>query len=227
MSFAREPCVSRSKRFRPFVAVCATIALSATSASAQMPTVPLLQNGFGSTGMTLAVNYGSATGSTAYALAVGWGPASARFQISGALGGVRPDTGSTWTGYGLRASIPLYASKTDRFGVAVFGGVGGARRDTTSIVRVPFGVAAGYRFPLGETRSVAAYAAPFFVMSRLSERGARAQGDNTMRGSVAADLVLTRNIGLTAGYEFGSKGDGASFASASGIFGAAVSYAFR
>jgi len=227
MGFARWPTVSRSKRFPAFVAVCATLALSAASAAAQMPTVPIVQNGFGSTGMTLAVNYGSASGSTAYAIAAGWGPASARFQISGALGGVRPDTGSTWTGYGIRAAVPLYASKSDRFGVAAFGGVGGARHDTTSIVRVPFGIGAGYRFALGATRSVAAYAAPFFVVSRLSEKGARAQGDNTMRGSIAADLVLTRNIGITTGYEFGSKGDGASFASASGIFGAAVSYAFR
>ncbi|HUQ82364.1 MAG TPA: hypothetical protein VM076_14525 [Gemmatimonadaceae bacterium] len=217
----------QSEPLRALVAICATLAVSAASAAAQMPTVPVVQNGFGSTGMTLAVNYGSTTGSTAYALAVGWGPASARFQISAALGGVRPDTGANWTGYGLRAAVPLFTSKSDRIGVAAFGGVGGARRDTTSIVRVPVGIGAGYRFPLGETRSVAAYAAPFFVWSRLSEQGARAQGDNAMRGSVGADLVLTRNIGLTAGYEFGGKGDGAALASAGGIFGAAVSYAFR
>src|SRR5215213_4116619 len=111
MGFALPACVSQSEPFRTVVAACAALAVSAVSAAAQMPTVPIVQNGFGSTGMTLALNYGSATGSTAYALAVGWGPASARFQISGALGGIRPDTGSTWTGYGLRASIPLYASK--------------------------------------------------------------------------------------------------------------------
>lgn len=209
------------------VAACAALALSAATAAAQMPTLPVLQNGFSSTGMTLAVNYGSATGSSAYALAVGWGPANGRFQISGALGGVRPDSGSTWTGYGIRAAIPLYTNATNRFGVAVFGGVGGARRDTTSISRVPVGIGAGYRFPLGATRSVAAYASPFFVWSRLSERGSRAQGDNAMRGSVAADLVLTRNIGLTAGYEFGSKSEKSSLAGESGVFGAALSYAFR
>jgi hypothetical protein len=205
---------------------CATL-LSAAEGRAQLPTVPVLQNGFFANGMTLAVNYGSATGSSAYALAVGWGPASARFQISAAVGGVRPDTGSTWTGYGIRAAVPLFTSRSDRLGVTVFGGVGGARRDTTSIVRIPVGIGAGYRFPLGATRSVSAYAAPFFVWSRLSEQGARAQADNTMRGSVAADLVLTRNIGLTAGYEFGAKGGGNLLSSASGVFGAAVSYAFR
>ena len=177
--------------------------------------------------MTLAVNYGSGTGSSAYALAAGWGPASSRFMVSGALGGVRPDSGSTWTGYGVRAAIPLYSAAEGRLGVVLFGGVGGARRDTTSIVRIPVGVGAGYRFAIGETRSVAAYGSPFFVWSRLSERGARAEADNTMRGSVGADLVLTRNVGLTAGYEFGSKSSGGALGARSGLFGAAVSYAFR
>jgi hypothetical protein len=192
-----------------------------------MPLLPVLQNGFAASGMTLAVNYGSGGGSNAYALAAGWGPASARFQISGALGGVRPDTGGTWTGYGLRAAVPLYSGMAERFGVAVFAGVGGARRDTTSLVRVPVGVGAGYRFGLGATRSVAAYASPFFVWSRLSERGSRAQGDNAMRGSVALDLVLTRNVGITAGYEFGGKSSEGPFGGSSGLFGAAASYAFR
>ena len=201
--------------------------MCATSGVAQMPTVPVLQNGFASSGMTLAVNYGSAKTTDAYALAAGWGPASRRFQISGALGAVRPDTGSTWTGYGIRAAVPLYSNATERLGVAVFGGVGGARRDTTSIVRIPVGVGAGFRFPIGATRSVAAYAAPFFVWSRLSEKGSRAQGDNAMRGSVAGDLVLTRNIGITAGYEFGAKTSEGAFGATSGVFGAAVSYAFR
>jgi len=201
--------------------------LEARNARAQMPSVPVVQNGFVSDGMTLALNYGSGSGSAAYALAAGWGPRSKRFQVSGALGGVRPDTGSSWTGYGLRAAVPLYSGMQERFGVALFAGVGGARRDTTSTVRVPVGVGLGYRIPFGATRSVAAYASPFFVWSRLSERGARAQADNKMRGSVAADLVLTRNIGLTAGYEFGGKSSGGALGAGSGLFGAAVSYAFR
>ena len=216
-----------SRLFRTLISATTVVAASAPALVAQMPTVPVLQNGFASSGMTLAVNYGSGTGSTAYAAAVGWGPASGRFMLSGALGGVRPDTGSTWTGYGVRASIPLYTSATGQLGVALFGGVGGASRDTTSLVRVPVGVGAGYRFPIGATRSISAYASPFFVWSRLSERGARAQAENKMRGSVAADLVLTRNIGLTAGYEFGSKSSDGVLGAGSGVFGAAVSYAFR
>lgn len=223
----RAPGARIRGRARACTMTVFVLAVHASETTAQMPSVPVLQNGFAGSGMTLAVNYGSGTGSDAYAMAVGWGPSSARFQISGALGGVRPDTGSTWTGYGLRVAIPLYSAMADRFGLAVFGGVGGARRDTTSIVRVPVGVGVGFRFPFGATRSVAAYASPFFVWSRLSEQGKRAQGDNTMRGSIAGDLVLTRNIGLTAGYEFGSKGDSGVPGSASGVFGAAVSYAFR
>jgi len=203
-------------------------AVPAGAARAQMPTIPVVQNGFAVGGITLALNYGSATGgTTAYAFAAGWGPASARFQVSGALGGVRPDTGSAWTAYGIRAAVPLYSAMAGRVGIAVFGGVGGARRDTTSVVRVPVGAGAGIRFPIGETRSISAYASPFFVWSRVSEKGARAQGDNGMRGSVAADLVMTRNFGLTAGYEFGGGASGSSPGSASAVFGAAVSYAFR
>jgi hypothetical protein len=215
-----------ANRFRIAAIAAATIALPGVVAHAQMPTVPVLQNGFTSAGMTLALNYGSASGSSAYALAAGWGPASGRFQISGALGGVRPDSGGSWTGYGVRASVPLYSGMADRFGLALFAGLGGAKRDTTSLTRVPVGVGVGYRVPFGAARSVAAYASPFFVWSRLSERGSRAQGDNAMRGSVAFDLVLTRNVGLTAGYEFGSGGGG-SLGSSSGLFGAAASYAFR
>ena len=192
-----------------------------------MPSVPTLQNGFAASGMTLALNYGSEARNTAYALAAGWGPGSGRFQLSGALGGVRPDTGGTWTGYGVRVAVPLYSAAAGRFGAALFAGVGGARRDTTSLARVPVGVGVGYRFPFGATRSVSAYASPFFVWSRLSERGSRAQGDNAMRGSVALDLVLTRNIGVTAGYEFGGGDSESSFGVGRGLFGAAASYAFR
>jgi hypothetical protein len=212
---------------RPVAFALVVLVAPVASMAAQMPTVPVLQNGFSSRGMTLALNYGSGTGSNAYALAVGWGPASQRFQISGAVGGVRPDTGGTWTGYGARVAVPVYSGMADRFGVAVFAGVGGARRDTTSISRVPVGIGAGYRFALGETRSVSVYGSPFFVWSRLSEKGARAQADNAMRGSAAVDLVLTRNVGVTAGYEFGGGNASSSPGGGKGLFGAAVSYAFR
>ena len=219
--------VTRPDPFRRTLRFAAiALGVAAVRVGAQLPTIPVLQNGFTSSGMTLAVNYGSASASTAYALAFGWGPSSNRFQISGAVGGVRPDTGGTWTGYGARVAIPLFSAKADQFGVAAFAGVGGGRRDTTSLVRIPVGVGVGYRFGLGATRSVSAYASPFFVWSRLSERGSRAQGDNAMRGSVAADLVLTRNVGITAGYEFGG-GSSSSVGGGSGLFGAAVSYAFR
>ena len=209
--------------------VVATIAAVSpfSIATSQMPTLPVLQNGFAAGGMTVAVNYGTGDGASAYALAASWGPASARFQVSGAIGGVSPEVGSSWAAYGVRAAVPVLSAMAERFGVAVFGGVGGARRDTTSVVRIPVGVGAGYRFAIGETRSIAGYATPFFVWSRLSERGTAAQGDNAMRGSVAGDLVLTRNIGLTLGYEFGGKTSDSAFGATGGVFGAAVSYAFR
>ena len=208
------------------VATIATLS-PCSIASSQMPTVPVLQNGFAAGGTTVAVNYGTGDGASAYALAASWGPASARFQVSGAIGGVSPEFGSSWAAYGIRAAVPVLSAMAERFGVAVFGGVGGARRDTTSVVRIPVGVGAGYRFAIGETRSIAGYATPFFVWSRVSEKGTRAEGDNEVRGAVAADVVISRNFGLTAGYEFGSGGDGRAPGSAKGLFGAAVSYAFR
>jgi hypothetical protein len=221
--------VQPSRELRSVVVLLALTATAVplSSSFSQMPTLPVLQNGFAAGGMTVALNYGVADGSSAYALAAGWGPASARFQVSGAIGGVRPDTGSTWTGYGLRASLPLWSAMEERLGIAVFAGVGGARHDTTSVVRVPVGAGVGYRFQIGATRSIAAYASPFFVWSRVSVHGTRGEGDNEMRGSVGADLVLTRNIGLTAGYEFGSGGAESAPGNAKGVFGAAVSYAFR
>jgi hypothetical protein len=212
---------------RTVAAACTVLSITAHAASAQMPTIPVLQNGFSSTGMTLAIDYGSASGANAYAFAAGWGPASGRFQLSGALGGIRPDTGGSWKAYGGRVTVPLYTGMADHFGVTAFAGFGGARRDTTSLVRVPVGIGAGYRVAFGATRGVAAYASPFFVWSRLSERGKPAQADNRMRGSVAVDLVLTRNFGVTAGYEFGSGSAGNTLERNNGLFGAAVSYAFR
>ena len=233
---SRRSRTTRPRRHAPallgapsrFLVVFGLTALPLSVGQSQMPIVPVLQNGFASSGMTLAVNYGSGGGNSAYSLAASWGPASARFQLSGAVGGVRADTGSTWSGYGFRASVPVWSGMADRLGIALFAGVGGARRDTTSIVRVPVGAGVGYRFAIGETRSVATYASPFFVWSRVSEKGAPAEGDNGMRGSVAADLVLSRNFGLTLGYEFGGGGSvGSAPGSAKGLFGAAVSYAFR
>src|SRR5215831_1825133 len=97
--------------FRALRFAAIALCVAGLRASAQMPTIPVLQNGFTSSGMTLAINYGSASASTAYALALGWGPSSNRFQISAALGGVRPDTGGTWTGYGARVAIPLVSGK--------------------------------------------------------------------------------------------------------------------
>jgi hypothetical protein len=230
MALANARAVSHSPSFQTIagvIAACAALSIKPGAVAAQMPSLPVLQNGFASHGMTLALNYGSGTGNVAYAIAAGWGPASQRFQITGAIGGVRPDSGATWTGYGARVAVPLYTGMADRFGVALFGGVGGARRDTTSIVRVPVGIGAGYRFALGETRSVSVYASPFFAWSRLSESGTRAQSDNAMRASAAVDLVLTRNVGLTAGYEFGGGNAGSSPGGGKGVFGAAASYAFR
>src|SRR5687767_2876003 len=78
--------------------VVATIAAVSpfSIATSQMPTLPVLQNGFAAGGMTVAVNYGTGDGASAYALAASWGPASARFQVSGAIGGVSPEVGSSW-----------------------------------------------------------------------------------------------------------------------------------
>jgi hypothetical protein len=198
-------------------------------ANAQMPGLPVLQNAFVGPGFAAAVNGGGGGGGSSYAAALGWAPSSARFQISVGAG-VPVAGGSTGGAFGARAAVPVFSLMGGNLGVAAFGGVGGAQGARVQDGRVglgqaPIGAAVGYRWTLGETRVISAYAAPFFSYFR-SDFGNTTRSAGLFRVSAGGDLALTRAIGVTAGLEAGATA-GADRPGPEGlIWGVGFSYAF-
>jgi hypothetical protein len=201
---------------------------------AQMPGVPVLQNAWANPGATAALDFGSTSGINAYAFAAAWAPRSARFQLSGGLGlldvdAADPASGNgkaRWTAFGTRVGIPIRSFAKGAVGVAAFGGIGGARHDSLSIVHVPIGLGIGVRRAFGEVRGVSAYVTPFFVWTRESISGAGADRTTAVQASVGVDAALARSIGVTLGLQFGGKTSDIVGGSGT-IFGAGLSYAFR
>jgi hypothetical protein len=220
-----------------WAAVVATAALAAPPAGAQMPGVPVLQNGFVRPGAAAALNYGTAEGADVLALAGAWTPASGRFQLSLGLGLLSPEVGDRGTTTGVRAAVPIGTPWTGRpssaFGLAVFAGVGGTRitagGDAQGIVQVPAGIGVGYRRRIGETRALALFLTPSYTWTRRTGADAAdGLGDesNLFRTAIGGDLVVTDRIGVTAGYEFGATAGSGAPGATGGIFGLGVSYIF-
>src|SRR5688500_6537362 len=139
------------------------VAMPGMAAHAQLPGLPVLQNGFSNPGVTAGANYGTEAGARGYAIAGAWAPPNGRFQLSAGIGGYDLEEGDTWLAYGGRFAMPLTGiTGNGRFGIAPFAGIGGANRDESGLVHVPVGVAAGYRFALGQTRAVSVYLTPFY-----------------------------------------------------------------
>ena len=194
---------------------------------AQMPGLPVLQNGFASPGTSLALNFGTAgSDGRTYAGAASWGPQSRRFQLSIGLGAFTAG-GDSWAAYGLRASVPVASFAQEAVGVAVFGGLGGARRDSLSFARVPLGAGVGWRRSLGGERGISVYGAPFFAWSRASVSGHASERVGAFRISAGLDLAVTRTFGVTLGYEAGASGDDDAPGGSGGLFGLGATYAFR
>jgi hypothetical protein len=202
-------------------------AATPTGSSAQLPLLPVLQNGFISSGTTVGINVGSATNHTAYAVAASWAPRAERFAVTGGVGFFDATTGDRWSAYGARLVIPVISLREGSIGFAAFGGIGGGRHDTTSVVRVPAGLAVGYRHAIGDSRGISVYATPFFVWARESVGGRRGDSGNGARASLGLDIALARTFGLTLGYEFGSAVGLGPISTGNGVFGAGVAYAFR
>ena len=202
---------------------------------AQMPGLPVLQNGFSNPGITAAVNYGTAEGVRGYGVAGAWAPASGRFQVSGGIGGYDPDEGKTWLSYGGRIGVPLTMfTGNGSFGVAPFAGIGAANRADEALLYVPVGVAAGYRRAVGETRAISVYGSSFYGWNRLTDD--RPDGDpardrtisnGLIRFSAGLDFAVTTSLGVTIGYEFGAKADPGEPGPTGSVFGIGLSYAFR
>lgn len=213
------------------------MAAGAPVAAAQLPTLPVLQNGFVRPGWGVAANIGSADESLTLAAAAAWAPASARFQVSGGAGIVQPDgDGGSHAAAGLRVAVPIPTPWTgrpeSRLGLTAFAGGGLARWEgDAGEVRIPVGVGIGYRMPLGDTRALSVFATPFYSWSRATGEAADALDEDArsgslFRASVGAEALVSNRIGVTLGYEFGSNaGDGRPGPSG-GIFGAGVSYIF-
>jgi hypothetical protein len=214
--------------------VITVVALLAATAvcrlDAQMPGLPVLQNGFSNPGITAAVNYGTAEGVRGYGLAGAWAPASGRFQVSGGIGGYDPDEGKTWLSYGGRIGVPLTMfTGNGSFGVAPFAGIGAASREGMTLMHVPLGIAGGYRRAVGETRAVSVYGSSFYGWNRFTSdvEGVDAESNGVLRFSGGLDFALTPSLGVTAGYEFGAKADAGEPGPTGSVFGIGLSYAFR
>jgi len=201
--------------------------LGTSPVSAQIPAIPVLQNAWMNNGVTVAANGGSSDMGTGYAAALAWAPSSRRLQISLGAGLFSPDSGDDWGAYGARVAVPLRSFASGTLGVSAFAGIGGGKRDSTSLVRVPVGIGAGYRRAIGEVRSVSAYVTPFFVWTRASVSGDAQERQSAARLSVGLDFALTRQLGVTAGYEMGQEEDAGPGGRSAGVFGAALSYAIR
>ena len=215
----------------------AALALPA-QAAAQLPELPVLQNGFTRPGFAAAVNFGAADESSTLALAGGWSPGAGRLQFSGGIGVFQPPGDeSSRASAGARVAFavptPWTGKPTSALGLTAFGGIGGSWREGGTLLQVPVGVGIGYRRGIGATRALSVYATPFYTFVRRTAEDEtddpEADDDtrsNLFRTSVGVDFTLTRAIGLTAGYEFGAKAEAGRPGPRGGIFGAGLSYAF-
>ncbi len=210
---------------------------AAVPAAAQMPGVPLLQNGFVRPGAAVAANYGAGEGTDVFGAAGAWTPGSGRFQISAGIGSLGADgvDGRKTTG-GLRGALPIRTPWTrdpaSAVGITGFVGVGGASLDDGTLVQVPLGLGLGYRRRLGEVRAVSVFATPFYQWTRVTgvdpvEGAEEAELDsNLFRVALGAEALLTRRIGVTLGYELGTTAEEGRPGPSGGIFGAGVAFVF-
>jgi len=185
-------------RIRRPAAVVALAALPG-AAVAQLPGLPVLQNAFGSGGLALGVNAGTAPGSQAFALAVGYG--RGRLLAGGGIGSTRA-AGPTGLGYGVRVAVPLYSLMGGILGLAAFAGLGGVAAKDTTLTQLPVGASVGWRHALGATRGFSVYASPYYGWFR------RAASSNTassgrLRVAAGVDVGITPRIGVTLGFEGG------------------------
>lgn len=228
----------RSARKRAAVGVAVLVALAAPAApaAAQMPGVPLLQNGFVRPGAAVAANYATAEATDVFGAAGAWTPGSGRFQISVGVGSLGIDgiDGRKTTG-GLRGALPIRTPWTrdpaSAVGITGFIGVGGASLDEGTLVQVPLGLGIGYRRRLGEARAASVFATPFYQWTRVTGveavEGVEQELDsNLFRISLGAEVLVTRRIGVTLGYELGTTAEDGRPGPSGGIFGAGVAYVF-
>lgn len=233
---------SRDRRLLWTVRAIATIAIAAiaSSADAQIPGAPVLQNAWATPGIVAALNYAGSSGENVVAAAGGWSPGSARFQVSGGVGYQTQTDFSGRAVYGARVAMP-FGGKSSSFGFAGFAGVGGgpARKmkvasltaggtidsimvsDTlASTTQIPLGAAIGYRRAIGSNHGISIYATPAWV---IYSGGTKTDG--LFRAAVGADIGITSALGATVGVDFGGTRAKELGGPSSAQYGIGVSYA--
>lgn len=190
---------------RMYVAAAAFAGSVGTTAAAQMPGVPVLQNAWAAPGIVVAANYAGGSRNSVFVAAAAWAPASGRFQLSGG-GGLQTRQGfGSRAVYGVRAALPLMQLMAGRLGIAGFAGIGGGAAktgDTTSSNSVvPAGLGIGYRQAIGTAgRGFSVYVDPSYQHHRGT-----AGSKGYIRAAVGLDAGITARIGLTLGAEMGAK----------------------
>lgn len=217
--------IVRSGRSRAALAatLCVTFVAVPSAAHAQLPGLPVLQNAFGSPGLTGAINVGSGDGGATYALSGSYG--LGRFLLSGGIGAVVPDSGKSRAGYGVRLAMPLLQLLGGAAGVAAFAGAGGSSSAGMSSVQLPLGAGIGWRRGLGATRGVSVYAAPMYTIYRTSG-GDESQSAGLMRASIGLDFAVTQRLGVTIGAEGGQKAQIDEPGPTGGVAGLGVAWSF-
>jgi hypothetical protein len=188
-------------------ALCLTVL--ATSAAAQLPGVPVLQNAWATPGVMIAANGGGTSSRSTVAAAASWAP-TARFQLSAGAGYQTGRSVGSSIAYGARVAIPFVPS-TSPIGFALFAGVGGtashrnqaivpAFDSVTNSAEIPVGAALGWCQRGGSGRGFSLFAAPALVFYT----GGSAP-DNLFRLALGADVGLTDSWGISAGLDVGQS----------------------
>jgi hypothetical protein len=231
---------SRDARILWIVRVVGLIAVcvAASSAEAQIPGAPVLQNAWATPGFVGALNVAGSSGQSVFAGAAGWSPGSGRFQVSGGVGYQNRTDFDGRAVYGARVAVP-FGGASSAFGFAAFAGVGGGPTGKRQVVidtvtnekitvddtlssttQVPLGASIGYRRAFG-SHGLSVYATPAWVI--YSGGG---KTDGLFRAAVGVDFAITRSLGATAGIDFGGNRSKDVGGPSSAQYGVGLSYAF-
>lgn len=196
------------------------------AARAQMLGAPVLQDAFLNPGVTVGLNFGSGDQAHTYGAAAAWAPSSGILQASGGAAVFAPSVGSSHITWGLRvmAPVPLVGGRT--FGLAAFAGVGGLNASGARETLLPIGVSVAYRRALGAKRGISVFVDPFYSWAR-SKQDTVSRSHGSFRVSVGVDAAVLPGLGVTVGYEGGSRAHGSEPGPTGGLFGIGVSYALH
>jgi hypothetical protein len=115
---------------------------------------------------------------------------------------------------GARGTVAVLAR--ERLGLTAFAGYGRSSVRTKGAVSgsaatlvttlVPVGIAAGYRGAFGARRAWAVSVAPMYLLQREAGLGVTGNASR-VRVALAAELALSRRVGVVLGAEAGGTGD--------------------